>query len=315
MISVRYHIVSIAAVFLALAVGVVLGSTALSGNLMSGLASDKQQLGKQVDSLQTSNNQLRARVAGDDAFAGAVGPKVIGGTLSKRTVILISNYDVPPAQRDAVKKLIGQAGAKVTGDVQLTEAFSDPMKADQEDEISTRLQPSGAKFPTAGGPGTLAGALLGKTLVLDKKTAKPQALKDEQSAAISGLTDGGFIKTSGKLAAGQLAVVLTGGKPGGDSVGDKSATIARFATQLDKSGAGAVLAGSGSSAGIGGPVGVARSDTATTDALSTVDNVDSKSGQVATVMALKEQLDGSSGQYGNAGNANGPAPGVKNASK
>ena len=35
MISLRYHIVSITAVFLALAVGVVLGSTAISGRLLS----------------------------------------------------------------------------------------------------------------------------------------------------------------------------------------------------------------------------------------------------------------------------------------
>ena len=42
MISLRYHVVSIAACFLALAVGVVLGSTALNGTLLSGLAGEKK---------------------------------------------------------------------------------------------------------------------------------------------------------------------------------------------------------------------------------------------------------------------------------
>ena len=40
MISLRYHIISIGAVFLALALGVVLGSTAISDRLLSGLSSD-----------------------------------------------------------------------------------------------------------------------------------------------------------------------------------------------------------------------------------------------------------------------------------
>jgi hypothetical protein len=41
-----------------------------------------------------------------------------------------------------------------------------------------------------------------------------------------------------------------------------------------------------------------------------VDNVDSAAGRVATVLALKEQLDGGAGRYGIAGNAQAPAPGV-----
>ncbi|HWM00380.1 MAG TPA: copper transporter, partial [Nocardioidaceae bacterium] len=44
MISLRYHIISIAAVFLALAVGVVLGSSTLSRTLLSGLSNDNDEL-------------------------------------------------------------------------------------------------------------------------------------------------------------------------------------------------------------------------------------------------------------------------------
>ena len=40
MISMRYHIVSLAAVFLALALGIVLGATKISSPLMTGLESD-----------------------------------------------------------------------------------------------------------------------------------------------------------------------------------------------------------------------------------------------------------------------------------
>ena len=130
MISLRYHVVSIAACFLALAVGVVLGSTALNGTLLSGLAGEKTDLGNQVTDLQAQRNALNARLADADAFAGAMGPKVVAGALDKRSVVLVTTEDARPADRDALKQLIGQSGASVTGEVQLTAAFADPEKAD-----------------------------------------------------------------------------------------------------------------------------------------------------------------------------------------
>ncbi|MGH3431798.1 MAG: copper transporter [Thermocrispum sp.] len=310
MISLRYHIVSIAAVFLALAVGVVLGSTALSGNLLSGLTEDKDQLAQRVTGLEAERNALRARLADQDAFSASVGPKIVAGSLDKRTVVLVTNHDASPADRDGLRKLIKAAGATVTGEVQLTPAFADPGQSDQLSEIATRLQPSGARFPTAGGPGTLAGALLGNTLLLDGKSAKRQSSAGERDAALAGLADGGFIKSAGDVRAAQLAVVLVGGKATGDGVGDRAATLGRFATELDKSGAGAVLAGSPAAASSSGPIGMVRADTASTEVLSTVDNANTAAGRVVTVLALREQLEGRAGRYGIAGNAQSPAPGV-----
>ncbi|MDQ3989852.1 MAG: copper transporter, partial [Actinomycetota bacterium] len=50
------------------------------------------------------------------------------------------------------------------------------------------------------------------------------------------------------------------------------------------------------------------SDTAATSVLSTVDDVGSPSGRIATVLALAEQAQGRSGRYGTAGNADAVAP-------
>ncbi|SFB23548.1 Copper transport outer membrane protein, MctB [Amycolatopsis marina] len=311
MISLRYHIVSIAAAFLALAIGVVLGSTALNGSLLSGLSSEKSQLASQVSDLEAERNELTARLGDADAFAGSVGPKVVAGTLDKRSVMLVTTEDAAPADRDAVKQLIGAAGGSVSGEVQLTAAFNDPDRADQLREVATRLQPAGAQFPTAGDPGTLAGALAGSVLLLDKDSAKPQSTPDELAAALSGLADGGFIKPAQDVRPAQLAVVLTGGEETGNGAGDRASTLGRFATQLDRSGAGTVLAGVPGAANGAGPIGVVRADTAATSILSTVDNVNSSAGRVATVLALREQLEGNSGRYGVAGNAQGPAPGVR----
>ena len=173
-----------------------------------------------------------------------------------------------------------------------------------------RLLPAGVQLPAASDPGTLAGGLLGPLLLISKDNNKPQASPDETAAALSGLTEGGFVKPAQGLKPAQLAVVLTGGAAQGDGAGDQAATVARFAIQLDRSGAGTVLAGGAGSADGTGALGVVRADTSATSILSTVDNVDTPAGRVVTILALREQLEGGSGRYGNAGTAERPAPGA-----
>lgn len=310
MISLRYHVLSIAAVFLALAVGVVLGSTTLSRSLLSGLNNENEELVSQVNDLEEGKNAQAARLADADSFATAVGPMAVQGQLAQRTVVLVTTDEASPADRDAVKTLVANAGGTVTGELQLTEAFSDPRRVDQLKDIVVRLLPAGVQLPTASDPGTLAGGLLGPLLLISKDNNKPQASAEETAAALAGLTEGGFVKASQGIRPAQLAVVLTGGAAKGDGAGDKAAMIARFATQVDRSGAGAVLAGDAGSADGTGAVGVVRADTAATTILSTVDNVHTPAGRVVAVLALREQLAGEAGRYGDAGNAEGPAPGA-----
>ena len=309
MISLRYHIISIAAVFLALAVGVVLGSTTLSRTLLSGLNDENTDLASKVTDLEGERNAQSARLADADGFAATVGPLAVQGQLDKRTVVLITTADARPEDRDAVKGLVSSAGATVTGELQLTEAFANPERADQLKDIVVRLLPAGVQLPAAADPGTLAGGLIGPLVLIDKDTNQPQASADETAAALSGLTEGGFVKPTGDLRPAQLAVVLTGGAAKGDGAGDHAATVGRFATQIDRSGAGTVLSGGAGSADGTGAVGVVRADTAATSILSTVDNVDTPAGRVVTLLALREQLEGKAGRYGTAGNAERPAPG------
>ncbi|MDV6013434.1 copper transporter [Haloechinothrix sp. LS1_15] len=310
MISLRYHIVSLAAAFLALAVGVVLGSSTLSGSLLSGLADNRDELAERVTELEAERSTLQARLAEADGFAASVGPRVVADRLDERSVVLFTTEDADSRHRDALVELIESSGAEVTGEVGLTGAFADPSKADRLVEIATRLQPSGAELPTSGGPGSLAGALLGQTLLLDADSAEEQSSSDERTAALTGLEEGGFVETSGDVEPAQLAVVLTGGDVDDGRAGDRAATVARFAAQLDRAGAGTVLAGSEGSATGSGAIGVARADSTITDMLSTVDHVDTAAGRVVTVLALRRQLDGEAEQYGVAANADRPAPGV-----
>ena len=311
MISLRYHVISIAAVFLALALGVVLGSTAISGRLLSGLSSNRDELGRQVSDLQVERNGLRARLADADVFGAAVGPRVVNGVLRARTVVLVTTADATPADRDALTGLLSSAGATVTGELQLTDAFTDPSRSDQLSELSTRLLPAGLRLPTASDAGTLAGGLLGSLLLINPHNGKAQATPAETAAVLAGLGDGGFVRVGPRVLPAQLVVVLTGGAGRANSSGDRAGILARFATQLDRAGAGAVLAGRPGSADGNGPIGVVRADTAAASVLSTVDDVSTAAGRVATVLALAEQAQGRAGRYGTGGNAQAVVPAMQ----
>jgi hypothetical protein len=307
-ISLRYHVISIGAVFLALAVGVVLGSTTLSNTLLSGLSGQKDQLAAQVSDLQAQRNQLNSDLADADRFATGIGPMAVQGLLAQRTVVLIGTANAAATDEDALKTLLTSAGATVTGTVTLTDGFSDAGHADQLRDLVTRMIPAGAQLPVASDPGTLAGGLFADLLLLNKSSNQPQATADERAAALSGLAAGGFIKPAGQVAPAQLAIVVTGGAQPGSSANDRAAMLARFATQLQRGGAGTVLAGQSGSAGGDGPVGVVRADSSASSVLSTVDDVDSGAGRIVTVLALQGQLNGKPGSYGTAGNAQSPTP-------
>jgi len=310
-ISFRYHIVSIAAAFLALAVGVVLGSTALSDSVLAGLSHERGELAERVSELENENQGLRADLEDSGDVVRAASDDVVDGLLKDRSVVVVTTGRTRESDRDAVTRLIEKSGASVTGRVQLSKKFADPGEGAQLRQLAVRLQPAGVKFPTSGDSGALAGALLGSVLLLDGETAERQSTKDELTAALSGLSEGGFLTHSDDVEPAQLAVVLSGEPVDDDNVSGRASRIASFATQLDGAGAGTVLAGTRQSARGAGVISTIRADTAASEQLSTVDSLKSAAGKLGTVLALREQLEGNSGQYGFAASAKAPMPGMR----
>jgi outer membrane murein-binding lipoprotein Lpp len=302
MISLRYHVVSIAAVFLALAVGVVLGAGGVSERLLSAVSTKSDDLGSQLQAVTADRDLLVAAQRASEDFAVRIGPAAVRGLLPNKTVALVT-AGAEPADRDAVAALIGQSGATLTGELALTPAVGDPARADQLRELTSQLLPTGAKLPAASDTGSLVGGLLGGVLTGDSVDGRAA------DAVLTGLTSAGFVSPGDRPKPADLVLVLTGGALTGVDAGDAAAVMARMAAELDRSGGGAVLAGRAGSADATGAVGVARADPAITAGLSTVDDVQTGPGRVSTVLALREQVDGRSGRYGTAVTAaDGAAP-------
>jgi hypothetical protein len=310
MLTLRYHLVSLTAVFLALAIGVLLGSTGVSQQLLSVVTGDRAQLTQRIDSLSAQRGELEARQRAANGFVATVAPTVVKGQLDQKRVVLVLAPGADAADRDAVRQLVADAGGAVTGELDLTEAITDPSRADAIRDLSTRLLPSGAQLPSATDAGGLVGGLLGGVL-LPKQTGQRSP---DQGAALTGLAAAGFLRAGPPPGPAQLAVVLTGGGLAGPDAAERAATVARLAGELDRAGGsvggGAVLAGRTGVERATGAVGVVRADPTTSAALSTVDDVQTAVGRVATVLALREQADGRAGRYGEAANAQAPVPGA-----
>ncbi|WP_280763945.1 copper transporter [Prescottella agglutinans] len=299
MISMRQHAISIAAIFLALAIGVVLGSGLLSNGMLSGLRDDKAELQNQIEHLNEKNNQLGEQLTAADGFDSAVADRILHDTLAQRSVIVITTPDANPGDIEGVQRSVAQAGGSITGRVSLTPSFVDSVNGDQLRTTVTNIIPAGIQLRTgAVDQGSLAGDLLGSVLLLNPQTAQPQTTPEERTLALETLRGGGFIDYDGNVQPAQLAVVLTGSGDPENTSGNRGAVIARFAGALDGRGAGTVLAGPPSAAEGNGPIAVARADAAVAAVLTTVDNVDRESGRITTVLALQEQLGGGAGRYG-----------------
>jgi hypothetical protein len=307
MISFRYHLVSIAAVFLALAVGVVLGSAGVSDRLLSAVSHEADDLAGQVQTLRAERDELAAGQRASDEFARRVGPAAVRGLLQGSSVTLVTS-GVDPADRDAVLALLQQAGATVGGEVALTPAVGDPARGDQLRELTAELLPTGAQLPAATDTGSLVGGLLGGIVLTPAGQQGGQPIAAQQAdAVLSGLAAAGFVAPGPRPQPGNAVLVLTGGALQGVDAGDAAAVVARLAAQLDRVGGGAVLAGRTGSADATGAVGVARADPGIVERVSTVDDLQTGAGQVSAVLALREQLDGRSGSYGTADTASGGA--------
>lgn len=299
MISMRQHAISVAAIFLALAVGVVLGSQTIAQDLLSGLRSDRSALRGQVDDLGDRNRRLTEQLDAADRFVAGSAGRVLGGTLAGKSVIVFTTPDADPADVEAVGRALRTAGATVTGRLGLTDAVLDSAEADRLRTALTNLVPAGQQLTTGAiDQGSMAGDLLGTVLLADPATDRPRSTPEELGLVLETLRGGGFL-TIGEPPQhpAQLAVVLTGDGAHAAENG-QGVTTARFTGALRSRAAGAVLAGRSGAAEAPGPIAVVRADAGLADTVTTVDNADREIGRVTTSLALTEQLAGGSGRYG-----------------
>jgi hypothetical protein len=300
-ISLRQHAISLAAVFLALAVGVVLGSGFLSDTLLSGLRDESRNMHAEINTLNDRNNSLNEKLSSANAFDTQIAGRTVRDALSGRSMVIFRTPDAKDDDVDGVSKIIGQAGGAVTGAVSLTQEFVDANSAEKlRSVVNSSIVPAGAQLSTKRvDQGSQAGDLLGIALLINRDPAVAIVDDVQRDTVLAALRDTGFIAYGTEhIGAANAAVVITGGALG-DDAGNQGVSAARFAAALAPHGSGVLLAGrDGSSSGTAA-IGVARADATVTSAISTVDDADAESGRITVVLGIADLVNGGrTGQYG-----------------
>jgi hypothetical protein len=318
-IDFRYHLVSIISVFLALAVGLLVGSTYLSGVNEAALGSLQTSLTNTNAALRAKNAALTKQINADRAFAQASSQQLLApggsGLLAGRKVVLVEAGGSSQLT-DGVKASLQQAGATVTGEVQLQPQFFDG--SGQTESSLTQLaqqlasqagvtKPTSVPFPAVAGQ-QYAAAVIAASIVTRSGTGLAGSA---DQAILSGFAQGGFLQVTNLVQPGAstlspatLAIVLT---PAGTAPQQAtSQALVAVAAQLQSASLGTVMAGSQDSSAAGSAISLESGP----NQVSTVDNADTASGQIMVAQALRLLLDGKApAGYGvGPGTAPSPAP-------
>ncbi|HTU76510.1 MAG TPA: copper transporter [Trebonia sp.] len=324
MIDFRYHLVSIVAVFLALAIGIVLGSTALQAGTISVLRATSNQVRSQFDAAAAARDAYQAQDNAAQSFLQDSESLLLGNghLLEKDKIVLITEPGSPSSVISGVRTAATDAGASITGQVALQPSFNDLSAAAVSTLTTTNetvADSAGAILPAATdqqvaseqqAADLIAGEILRNTAqpaTSDASTAQPTQSPSQQpgtspspgSTASTGSLLGdyvkaGFITVTGALASrANLAVIITPGTvPASSGTDPTNEVLVAIAQALAGASQATVVAGATTPSGQqGSAMAVVRASTVSS-LVSTVDDADTIEGQVTVMQAAAVQLAG-----------------------
>lgn len=331
MIDFRYHLVSIVAVFLALAVGIVLGSTELRGAAFSALDRTSSALSAKLEAADNQNSALQQQVQGDHQFAQAAEPVLLKHLLDSKRVVIVTTPGAPSSVVNGIKNGLSDAGATVSGQVALSSKFADTSASNLSllDQLTQQATPSGLTL-TNGSPQQQAAQVLAAALVAKASNSgsgnnksgngsnsgngngNSSISSQDAQTIVSSFSAGQFISVSGHPTSGAtLAVIVTPATAPQDGNSDPvNQAVVALAQEFGQASQATVVTGPSAGSGPGSAISAVRSSGAANNA-STVDNADSVVGQIVAVQALEQQMNGHKpGSFGTQSNANsaGPSP-------
>jgi hypothetical protein len=128
MINLRYHIVSLVAVFLALAIGVVMGSTVIDSATIDVLRTQQDNLRQEILDVREERSELQAALdeleTQQRTLAEEGGESLLSGRLAGVPVVMVGLRGAGVEGADELRSLLGSSGADLTGTVWLTDRFT-----------------------------------------------------------------------------------------------------------------------------------------------------------------------------------------------
>ena len=321
MIDFRYHLVSIVAVFLALAIGIVLGSTELQGPAFSLLDKTTSKLQNELGQVSSQRDTAQQQATEGELYAQAVEPAVLRDLLTGHRLLIVTE---PGAQSSVVSGITTaaiHAGATVTGEINLQPKFFDTSGTAQDSLNQTTLdvaQTAGIQLDTSATYQQQAAQVIASEILTASSASagsQPSGGDQGTSAAtmLQAYAASQFLSTSGQPATpATLAVVVTPQNAPSDGSADQlDQVLIPLVQELAAKSAATVVVGSSAGSGAGSPISVLRSNSVSSQ-VSTVDDADLAAGQTVAMQALAVELaGGKAGSYGftaNGASAIAPSP-------
>jgi hypothetical protein len=309
-INFRYHVVSLTAVFLALAIGLVVGTAALNGPVADSLKEQVQSVSRDNSNLRDQQNQYREELNRAQDFATEVSPALLNGRLTGRKILVLA---LPNTQKyaDQVISMLTVAGATITAKVSVQEKFFDPVNGVELLDLAE--QASQPTVPAAGLPMNSDGVETSSALLARALQQQPSPVSAaDLTAVLAAYAEPGYLtadEVEGKPAAGgaEATVVISALPPTDTNATKKTQAAVTMTDQFAGADRPLVVAGDG--AVDGNLVTEVRSDPALIKKISTVDNASTTQGQLATALCVIERVvQGKVGQYGLAAGATSLVP-------
>jgi len=309
-INFRYHIVSLMAVFLALAVGIAVG-VSLSPSVDEGILSQAQQDRNQVTALRSELTRRDNLDTYRSTYDQRTAQLVLAGRMTDDRVALVVMPDAPGAVVRAVSDAVVQAGGRVVSQVKVQQEVFDPAQADTVDKAVADLSAVGLTDDMT--PATKVGWCLSRAIASKNVAGRDEYAKTVgRTLAAAGLAD---VRDDVDDTA-QLVIVITAPTVAQPPAAEVTAAHVQLDVGIrDQSGSAdhipVVVAGPNSDGLDGTDVSAVRTSSPASGELSTVDVADLPSGVVTTVLAGKEQLLGEQGHYGALARADDALPVVR----
>jgi copper transport outer membrane protein MctB len=310
-INFRYHVVSLTAVFLALAIGLVVGTAALNGPVADSLQTQIVSLNKDNSNKRDQITQYRDEINRSQDFATQIAPTLLAGKLTGQKLLVLALPDTD-VYADSVISMLKSAGATVTAKVTINEKFLDPNNtfelldlAEKSSEPSVGLE----GLPRNSDGVETSSAQLARALL--QRPGALQSTSGDVTSILTAYTKAGYISVDDKATGGAEGTVVISGAPAVDKDAAKKSQNAVTLTNqfLGTTATKWPMVVAGDGVGDGNLISAVRGDPVLSKDISTVDNASTVNGQVATGLAAVERfVQNKVGQYGLAAGATSMVP-------
>ena len=301
MISFRYHVVTIVAVLIALAVGILLGGTFIDTGLANGLTNQVHSLVADRNNLRTSIAELTNENQDLSAFANQWMPEILSGRLTGVPVVIVTIQGVDLQAVASARQSLVQAGVTDLETVELTSRMSSEDPADRQ-ALAEAIGLTGDS-PPPDLDARVAGALADRLLQAPPTGATDLLLQLEPTF----LTIVGQPTVASIGLPGQAVVVIAGGNPP-PAVSPAKVLLPLITALVDRTPPAPVVAGEPTDTGYPFVSLIRASDI--DRRLVTVDDADQVLGQLSVAIGLRDLVakPGKGTDYGIDPGASAPFP-------